>query len=686
MSATPQPRRAAGGRLERASWIALIATVAIAPLAVSKLGWMELPLTYTSFAFPQTIALVTGVGVSLGLWALARVRSQADLSISWRLAPFAAFVAWAGVATAAAPEPLRALLGKSTSGFSLLVIGAAALLFFMVTQTASTGSRLRTLTRAVVYPAGVVASLALLQQMFGADIFGLPQIEAWMVGRGFSTMGNPDHLGTFLVMPALLASGLALTETDSRLRMLALATFGLLLAALAGTLTRGAWIGAIAGALVLLLLTRGSGRRGWAVAVVAVCAVAIALLAADPGDLGSRFRTSAPQQQVETDAPVAGAANAVLSDRLSLWQTSLDIAARRPLTGIGPASFELGWYPNARGTLSVGGSVPVGDDPHSLPVFALASTGVPGALTLVAAVWLTLVFGARSSLGLVRSGRTGDTPLLYIAWFAASAGLHVALLVAAISTPILTYAFLGLAVLIRPGLRLVSAEETAVRLLTAAAALVTGVLLLVSPLPALRAEMALARTLSSGAVDAARDAVTDVRWNMDVQRAYYHLSVGEVEALLSTRPEAAQMRMEPLVTDLASAGSAQPREYYYPSVRSQLLTQASGVFGSERYAEAAIAAADEALAIMPDSVPVRVQKALALGDLERYDEMAATLADHWGLETVSPYPGILYAQALALSGQAEEAGTTFDVLEERFPLDASVGEARRQTESLIGSP
>lgn len=681
----PAPARPSGP-FERAAWITLIATLAVTPLAVTKFPWADQPLTYTPFAFPQTVALVAGLAVTLALWAVARIRGEAGQAFSKRLLPFAAFAGWAVVATVGAPEPMRALLGKSTSALSLLGIVAVTALLYLVAQLTDTGARMRGLTRAIVYSATVVATIAVVQQLFGADVFGLPQIEAWMVGRGFSTIGNPDHLGTFLVMPAILAAGLALAEADIRFRTAALACLGITVAALVGTLTRGAWVGVAAGSVVLLVLAwralRGElARAGLLVAAVVLAVVALALLASDPVDLGSRFRAAPAQPALEEET--AGAVDAVLSDRVSLWRTSADIALDRPLTGIGPASFELGWYPNARGTLSVNGSIPIGDDPHSLPLLALATTGIPGLLALLAAIGVALAFGGSTSLALVKRGLTSEKGLLYVAWFAATTGLHVALLVAALSTSIVMYAFLGMAVLLRPGLKAVAEPGRATALLTAGTAVATAALLLAAPMPAVRAEMALAGTLSGGTALDAQARAKAAWWNMDVQRTYYHLRVSELEAILASRPDDATAQLDALVAELSEAEARQPLEYYYPSVRAQLLTRASGVLGPEGYAEAAIAAADNALAIMPAALPTRVNKAIALSDLGRYDEMADALSDHWELETSSPYPGILYAQALALSGSVDEAREVFDLLEARFPGDASVAEARQQTESSI---
>ena len=133
----------------------------------------------------------------------------------------------------------------------------------------------------------------------------------------------------------------------------------------------------------------------------------------------------------------------------------------------------------------------------------------------------------------------------------------------------------------------------------------------------------------------------------------------------------------------SQAGRRQPLEFFYPATRARILATASEVLGTDPYAEQAADAAADALAIMPDNLPIRVNKALALSDLGQYDEMAETLAGYWQNEVVSPYPGILYAQALALSGRSAEADELWDQLKARFPGDTmSIDDARAQVEAL----
>src|SRR5574340_884385 len=193
---TLSQERQAPSPLERYAWTALIACVAIVPLAISKVPWRDHPFTYTVFAFPQTVTLVVGLAIALALWALGRARRRTALVFARPTHALGAFATWAAVATAAAYEPLRSLLGGSSASLSLLAIFAYTALFALTVQMVDSESRMLTLVRAVIFSATAVALIALLQQLLNADLFGLPTLPDWFVSRGCSTIWKPDHPGT----------------------------------------------------------------------------------------------------------------------------------------------------------------------------------------------------------------------------------------------------------------------------------------------------------------------------------------------------------------------------------------------------------------------------------------------------------------------------------------------------------
>jgi O-antigen ligase len=673
--------------LEMSAWIALVTCVATTPLAVGRVPFGPAPFVFDYFVFPQNVTLAIGAAIALALWGAAVLTKQTKVVASWTMIPFAAFVAWAGVATVAGLDPMKSLLGASTSPLSLAMIATYAALLFMTVQLADSRQRLRTLTWTVVISATCVGLPALFQQLFGVQFFGQPFPPDWMVGRGFSTMGNPDQLGTFLVLPAILAALLALYEEDRVPQLVAGACTLLLVMTLTATLTRGAWLAALVGAVLIAALlwrTSSDSRRSVrATIILGLClaGVAVALLATDHNDLGTRFNA---QPVVGQSTAASEVVNTASSDRLNLWKSSLLIVSQRPLTGTGPAAYELGWYRNAINPSSGGGEGGLADDPHSLVFFILTTTGVPGLLFYLVATGCALVIGVRNVLSLKKAGSLSGKAAYYVAWFIAAVALQVALLVAAVNSAIIMYAFISFGVLLRPAARpLESSRSDGMRLPLGIASVACALTLAVAAYPSIGPENALARATRSGSPDAAAAAAARVPWNIAVQKAYFHLRVGELDSAIAGGASSARDQLDALVAELEAAGSAHPHELYYPSVRAQVLTQASEQLGDPSVASAAVQAADDALTIMPAHIPSRVNKALALSDLKRYREMADALSGYWQNELSSPYPGILYAQGLALSGSTQRSTEVFDLLARRFPRDASVQQARDQTQQLL---
>jgi putative inorganic carbon (HCO3(-)) transporter len=655
---------------------------------VANFPGLSQPFAFDYLAYPQNVTLAFGVALTLALWGAAVITGQARVFVSRAMIAFGVFTAWAAVATLAAFEPLRALFGASTSPLSLVMIVAYSAVFFLTIQLVDSRQRLRVLTWCVVGSAALVAFLALLQQFFGVQLFGQASVAEWMLGRGFSTMGNPDFLGTYLVLPAVLGAFMILYEERTSARIVAAACSAVILIALVRTLTRGAWAAVLVGAvLAVVLLWRAWAASGRAVRNAAIVGVslaiviAVALVASNPGDLSTRFSALPGIFKAGSSAE---AINSVSSDRINLWKSSLLIASQRPLTGTGPASFELGWYPNAIKPSSVGGEGGLADDPHSLPVYILATMGIPGLLAYLVAAILALVIGARNSIALTKRGDLSGKSVYYVAWFVGAVALQVALAVAAINASIIMYCVLGFAVLLRPSAHPVEAENRALASqLPALASFVLALALVVAWIPQISAETTLAGALAGARLDDAQRAARSVRWNRDIQKAYFHLRVLEVNQAVDSGSSSARAAVEGVSSELADAATGQPRELYYPSVRAQVLSQASGKLGDTKLAEEAVQAADAALAIMPANIPTRVNKALALYDLKRYKEMADTLRGHWENELSSPYPGILYAIALASSGNVQESDATFTLLEQRFPSDSSIEQSRQQLKQQL---
>jgi len=172
------------------------------------------------------------------------------------------------------------------------------------------------------------AVLILLQVPFGgaiADVTNLPSAK-WLA---FGTIGNPNWVGAFLaaVLPlawmrtALAPRGLGRLGWSAGTVTIA--------GALVLTFSRGAWIGAAVGTMVVSAISSParSRRAATSAALGIVLGAGIAWASTSPGEISSALSRTAS-----------------LSGRARMWRITLDMIEDRPLLGAGPGAF-AGRYP-----------------------------------------------------------------------------------------------------------------------------------------------------------------------------------------------------------------------------------------------------------------------------------------------------------------------------------------------------
>jgi O-antigen ligase len=169
--------------------------------------------------------------------------------------------------------------------------------------------------------------------------------------------GSPaGTLATRLLVAALgaLAAAVALSRREpvrSAARVLPLAALPLAAWALVVSQTRGAWLGALAGLLVLALLR--APRVGLLVALAA-----LALVVARPAALRERLTVR----------------DASSVDRYYMWQAGLDMVLDKPVFGQGPGMI-LATYPSYRWPEAPN---PLAPHLHNNPLQVAAERGLPG--------------------------------------------------------------------------------------------------------------------------------------------------------------------------------------------------------------------------------------------------------------------------------------------------------------------
>ena len=236
---------------------------------------------------------------------------------------------------------------------------------------------------------GLGASLYACVQFFGRDPF-LPASSYTFdsaegsVLRVPGTLGHSNYLGNFLLYTTPLSAGLALASRG-RARRIASSGAALSVAAIAFSGTRGAWVGAIVGALTFALLeTRLVNRSRFqtngrlmirATAAVAIVLFAVATIAWSPA---SRSIIRRARSFVAEGFTGAG--------RTLLWRDSTRMAPRYAVTGCGPEGFGKAFLAFKSKELARYAPQINNESSHNSYIDAAVSFGLPGATLYVAMI------------------------------------------------------------------------------------------------------------------------------------------------------------------------------------------------------------------------------------------------------------------------------------------------------------
>jgi O-antigen ligase len=225
---------------------------------------------------------------------------------------------------------------------------------------------------------GIEGALVVAQQLAGHVVFDFSALPSakW---RAFGTLGNPNWVGGFLAvtLPLALTGFDAAAPGGARRRRAALivaaTVAGLLL-----TLSRGAWVAATAGVVLLVLLRPDLPWRRIALASTVGAALAASLAALRFG--GEEVRAALGRR-------------GSVDGRVRMWDATASMIAQRPLTGWGPARFPVVYPPFQRDHLRARGEHAVTDltdHPHNEYLHLAAEAGLPAALALLAVFGVAL--------------------------------------------------------------------------------------------------------------------------------------------------------------------------------------------------------------------------------------------------------------------------------------------------------
>src|SRR5438552_14794298 len=238
-----------------------------------------LPNIVDEFVLPKLLLARLLIAVSV---VLLLVRWLQQGTLTWRRTPLdlplVAFIGSAALSTVFAINRNVAIFGTYDRWEGLLTIVTYALVFWLTIQLLSGESDARGLTWSLLLSGYLIAAIAILQSAFGllgGGYFRGPN----NVIRPDVTLANPDFLGIFLAMLLPVAFAKLISRRPMTTRVLAANLVVVLFFGLLASFTRAAWIGAVIGVVVVLVLRRGRFHVRPFVISVVVVAVGFAVLA-----------------------------------------------------------------------------------------------------------------------------------------------------------------------------------------------------------------------------------------------------------------------------------------------------------------------------------------------------------------------------------------------------------------------
>ena len=675
------------------AWWSLLAMVFVVPVAMSNGTWLgrigfpvTLPLTYDQFDILKVFFQRVLTLVALGAWSwdlLSRGGKIRRTPVDWLIL---GFLAWVTVTTITSIHPPTAFFGKYRRFEGLLSFINYAVIYFLVMQFADRPSRVKSLAQSLFWSGFVVAGYGILQRI-GLDPvrWGDLPFEQF---RPFSTYGNPDLLGGFLMFSLPVSLGLALAEEKLRMRLVYWVGFGMNAFICIVAFTRGAWIGGAFGiALMIAIAWRHSAKMS-AVDWIPVTATGVFGLAAiirslsSPDDVMNFSKRFVSIFQFESGSG---------QTRTQIWQAAASAVKARPVFGFGADTFRL-VFPTYKPFeyVAAAGYLSVADNVHNYPLQLAAGIGIPGVLLLYA----VFAWSAVRSFGIVFMKSDDTKRILVGAFWAACAGYLLQLMAGLSVTGNTFLLWTSMAVVLAPTASVITVKRPNWGNIAAGVIVflvVAGIGYQFVILSADRAYL-IARIGSSGPARtaAARQAVSLNPFN-DMYRAEVGLALTDETfdalAAAQTAPDprqamaGVQAKFQEAEAALIAAISFVPSEYD----NYVFLTNLYNVGGqtiNPSYYQKAVGLAGVGVQLEPFGPALRVQRARALLALKRTDEAIKDL------ELAVKLDPVYLEAAQLLSSTYVDAGRTDDAIAmlNKFPKwSASWPTVEKEIESLEAS-
>jgi putative inorganic carbon (HCO3(-)) transporter len=182
-----------------------------------------------------------------------------------------------------------------------------------------------------------IVALYGIAQYFGYDPIPRDFIRENWKGRAFSTIGNPNFLGTYLTL-ALPISAFSYIYSKKTIFLL---SSGIIYLSLLCTMTRSAWVGAFVSFVILVLYIRKYkySYKHLAVIVVLFMVITISMNIYSNDGLFGRFITIT--KDLGTVISQSSGYEKAGANRIFIWERVIELIKQRPLLGYGLETLDI---------------------------------------------------------------------------------------------------------------------------------------------------------------------------------------------------------------------------------------------------------------------------------------------------------------------------------------------------------
>ncbi|MDO8848062.1 MAG: O-antigen ligase family protein [Coriobacteriia bacterium] len=558
---------------------------------------------------------------------------------------------------------------------------------------------------AIALVAGVMMAFGLSQNIdvavaTGAQSVALDPIRwgslPFESNRAFSTFGNPDLLGGYLIFPFAVTLGLALSEKHPLWRS-AYWWFTLLNVFVGITsYVRGAWIGAVVSlGLVVFAYRRSTRDTDLKLTPIDLTYIFGTITAAVAVVVASSLRPDVVRNVVTRVISIFQFDQGSAQTRFQIWEAARSAIAERPVFGWGADTFRL-LFPmfKPKEYVEAAGYLSVADNVHNYPLQLASGIGIPGALLFYGAIIVALVIAARTAF---EKGGAGRNLVLAGLW-AAVAGYVVHLMFGLSVTGSTIMMWLAMGVLLSTTSVEHEVKAPSWQALGVGAAVV---LCLLGTILNVRYIAADTHYLAGRVLTTGTDRVAEIERAIELNpyNDMYRLELGTawrdlfkssaaqyLETVTAGAPDSAVLyraldyytRAEAAYEDMIRYV---PQEYDTYVFLANLHNEAATYIKSD-YAERAVDVAERGIAVEEYGPAIRVQAAMAYLLLDRPDEAVAELEVATELDPNYTQAFMILAEAYERTGRIDEARAALVHVLERYPTNA---EAQAALDSLEAS-